>query len=518
MRLSNSTLDRLPAGLKPPAYPRKDCGIGIVHLGIGAFHRCHMAMYTDVVLAQKTGDWRILGVSLRSPAIRDQLNPQDGLYTVTVTDDSSTHTCVVGSIAGVLFAPDTSGTVIDALAAPTTRIISLTITEKGYCHDPASGRLNESHPDIIHDLAHPEAPRSAMGYLVAGLLERQKTGAGPVTILSCDNLPANGKTVARIVRRMAQLVSPDLSAWIDTNVTFPSSMVDRIVPAMKPEDVEAFASKTGLTDAATLQTEPFTQWVIEDQFAAGRPEWENAGATLVEDVEPYEETKLRMLNGSHSALAYLGYLAGCKYVHEVMAIPEMCDYADIFMRTEAATSLKLPDGLDIDAYREGLKKRYKNSALQHRTWQIAMDGSQKIPQRLLGTLRHQLETKGPISACSLALAAWMRYVMAVDEQGRDINVQDPLADHLKSLADEAGHDAVAVVLAMLDVKEIFGKDLRSQQSLRLELTKWLQRLLNEGALNTVRYFTECYKSEDSHEQRNHQDLAMQSLGASGPVR
>jgi len=357
-----------------------------------------------------------------------------------------------------------------------------------------------------------------MGYLVAGLLERQKTGAGPVTILSCDNLPANGKTVARIVRRMAQLVSPDLSAWIDTNVTFPSSMVDRIVPAMKPEDVEAFASKTGLTDAATLQTEPFTQWVIEDQFAAGRPEWENAGATLVEDVEPYEETKLRMLNGSHSALAYLGYLAGCKYVHEVMAIPEMCDYADIFMRTEAATSLKLPDGLDIDAYREGLKKRYKNSALQHRTWQIAMDGSQKIPQRLLGTLRHQLETKGPISACSLALAAWMRYVMAVDEQGRDINVQDPLADHLKSLADEAGHDAVAVVLAMLDVKEIFGKDLRSQQSLRLELTKWLQRLLNEGALNTVRYFTECYKSEDSHEQRNHQDLAMQSLGASGPVR
>jgi len=489
IRLSNATLAHLPADITVPVYDREKCGVGIVHLGIGAFHRCHMAVYTEDALARSGGDWRILGVSLRSPAIRDQLNPQDGLYTVVVKDHGATSYHVIGSVAGVLFAPEDPVAVIDAMASPTTHIVSLTVTEKGYCQDPATNNLNETHPDIVHDLAHPGAPKSAIGYLVAGLAKRRASGAGPLTIMCCDNLPSNGRVVGRLVRRFAELAHPGLLAWIEANVTFPSTKVDRIVPAMEVRDLDAFTERTGLVDAAVLQTEPFTQWVIEDRFAAGRPDWESAGATLVEDVRPYEEAKLRMLNGSHSALAYLGYLAGCTYVHEAMAIPALRSFVDTFKRREVATSLTLPEGMDIDAYREKLRRRYDNAALQHRTYQIAMDGSQKIPQRLLGTLRHHLQNDGPISACSLAVAAWMRFVMAVDEAGNAIVVQDPLADRFKALADAAGRDANALVDAYLGVQEVFGSDLKNNRRFRDELVRWLDRLLNDGALKTVEHFT-----------------------------
>jgi len=489
VRLSNATLGQLPDGIARPAYDRNSCGVGIVHLGIGAFHRCHMAVYTDDVLAHTPGDWRILGVSLRSASIRDQLNPQDGLYTVVVKDHGHTSYRVIGSIAGVLCGPEDPGAVIDAMSAPATRIISLTVTEKGYCQDPATNELDETHPDIMHDLAHPDRPKSAIAYLVASLARRQESHAGPVTIMSCDNLPSNGRTVGRLVRRYAELSHPGLGDWIDRNVRFPSTQVDRIVPAMETQDADAFASRTGLIDLAVLQTEPFSQWVIEDDFAAGRPQWEIAGATLVEDVRPFEEAKLRMLNGSHSALAYLGYLCGCTYVHEAMAIPALRAFVDTFKKREAATSLTLTHGMDLDAYRAKLRDRYDNRALQHRTYQIAMDGSQKIPQRILGTLRYHLNNDGPISACSLALAAWMRYVMAVDEAGNPIVVQDPLADRLKALAESAGRDANALVDAFLGVEEIFGTDLKSNRRLHDELVLWLERLLHDGARKTVEYFT-----------------------------
>jgi fructuronate reductase len=492
VRLGDATLARLPAGIAAPTYDRVDCGVGIVHLGIGAFHRCHMAVYTDDVLARAGGDWRILGVSLRSTAIRDQLNPQNGLYTVVVKGNEATTARVIGSVAGVLFAPEDPARVVEAMAAPSTRVLSLTVTEKGYCHSPATGDLNESHPDVVHDLANPGAPRSAIGYLAAGLARRRDLDSGPVTVLSCDNLPSNGRVVERIVRRFADLAYPGLTGWMDREVAFPCTMVDRIVPAMEPADVEAFAAETGLDDAAVLRTEVFTQWVIEDRFAAGRPAWEDAGATLVDDVEPYEEAKLRMLNGSHSALAYLGYLAGCAYIHEAMAVPALRSLVDTLMKREAATSLNVPQGLDTDAYREALKDRFDNRALQHRTYQIAMDGSQKIPQRLLGTLRHHLDTGGPIGACSLAVAGWMRYVMAVDEQGNPIAVQDPLAERLGELADDAGPDAGALVDAFLGIEEIFGPDLRGNRRLKDELVEWLRRLLREGALKTVEHFANTH--------------------------
>jgi fructuronate reductase len=479
--------------------------VGIVHLGIGAFHRCHMAVYTDDVLSLKAGtrkanNWRILGVSLRNRAIADQLNPQDGLYTVVVKDSAQTTSRVIGSVAGVLFAPDEPALVIAMMAHPDTRIISLTITEKGYCIDPATGQLNLEHPDIVHDLANLYSPRSAVGYLVAALALRQAENAGPVTILTCDNLPANGYVVARIVRGFAELSHPGLTDWISSNVAFPCTMVDRIVPAMEASDVELLATRHGLMDSAALQTEPFTQWVIEDNFAAGRPAWEKAGALLVEDVEFFEVAKLRMLNGSHSALAYLGYLSGYRFVHEAMAVKPLRRFVDRLIGNEAAASLLPPAGVDLDQYRAELLHRYDNSALPHRTYQIAMDGSQKIPQRLLGTLRHHLKNNGPISACSLAVAGWMRYVMAVDESGQPIHVQDPLADKLKALVDNAGPNPATLVAAFLELTEVFGGDLKNEQRLRAELVEWLGRLLEDGALQTVEHFSLTHEFEKVDEQ------------------
>ena len=496
MKLTNQTLADLPAGIHGPQYDHTARGVGIVHLGIGAFHRCHMAVYTDDVMAQKPGDWRILGVSLRSRTIPDQLNPQDGLYSVVIKDSNSVTTRVIGSVVGVLFAPEDPQAVVQAIANPSTQIVSLTVTEKGYCHDPATGELNQSHPDIQHDLADLTNPVSAIGYLVAGLQARQRSDSGAISLLSCDNLPANGQTVEKIVGKFASLVDPALAQWIEQHVSFPSSMVDRIVPAMEAEDKTAFAQRTGLDDAAVLQTEPFTQWVIEDSFAGNRPAWELAGATMVSDVAPYEDAKLRMLNGSHSALAYLGYLAGYDYVHQVMADPIFRHYVDSFMRLEAATSLHLPTGMDIDAYRKELQARYDNSALQHRTYQIAMDGSQKVPQRLLGTLRYQLENDGPITATCIAIAAWLRYLVGKDERGQTYEVQDPMADQFAKLFADTPNDPSSLVTALLQVQAVFGSDLIKNSRLTQELIYWFAQIMQDGVSNTLSLYAKQLRTAE----------------------
>lgn len=498
MKLTNQTLADLPAGIHGPQYDHTARGVGIVHLGIGAFHRCHMAVYTDDVMAQKPGDWRILGVSLRSRTIPDQLNPQDGLYSVVIKDSNSATTRVIGSVAGVLFAPEDPQAVIQAIANPSTQIVSLTVTEKGYCHDPATGELNQSHPDIQHDLADLANPVSAIGYLVAGLQARQRSDSGAITLLSCDNLPANGQTVEKIVGKFASLVDPALAQWIEQHVSFPSSMVDRIVPAMEAEDKTAFAQRTGLDDAAVLQTEPFTQWVIEDSFAGNRPAWELAGATMVSDVAPYEDAKLRMLNGSHSALAYLGYLAGYDYVHQVMADPVLRQFVDAFMETEAATSLEVPADLDIDAYRRELQSRFDNSALQHRTYQIAMDGSQKVPQRLLQTLRFHLRQGGPTSCTCIAIAAWLRYVSGQDQHGKKFTVQDPMADEFAALHRTHGADATALVSAFLATESVFGHDLQQNDHVKESVVYWYKLICEHGVTHAVTtYFAQTEQQATS---------------------
>ena len=472
-------------GIDVMDYDRSTVTPGIVHLGIGAFHRAHMAAYVDSLLA-RTPDWGIIGASLRRPDTREALEPQDFLYTLAVRDASGTKPRIIGSILDVLDANTQRAELIETMASPAIRIVSLTVTEKGYCHDPSTGELDQKHPDIVHDLAHPEAPISAPGIIVAALELRRQRGLAPFTVMSCDNLPSNGRTAGRIVRRLAELMDggAGLAGYVQT-VSFPSTMIDRIVPATTDADRAIVADITGLEDAWPIMTEPFTQWVIEDDFPAGRPPFETVGAELVEDVEPFELMKLRMLNGSHSSMAYLGYLSGYQYVNEAIADPGIHQLIHGLMTEEAMPPLPMSRAT-LEAYRDQLLARFANPALKHRTWQIAMDGTQKLPQRLLGTIRDRLEAAQPFPRLALGVAAWMRYVTGIDEAGQPIDVKDPMAARLREIADGAGQDPVKLANGLLAVTEVFGTDLPQVAVFRDTVTNHLKSLLENGAREAVR--------------------------------
>ena len=478
-------MTRLTAATLPTPLPYDRAAVtpGIVHLGIGAFHRAHMAVYVDDLLARDPR-WGIIGASLRRPDTRDALRPQDFLYTVAIRDAAGTTNRVIGSILDILDANTQRDDLIAMMADPRIRIVSLTVTEKGYCHDPATGKLDPNHPDIVHDLATPEAPVSAPGLIVRAIELRRAAGIAPFTVMSCDNLPANGKTTKRIVTGFAALRSTDLAAYIEQTTAFPSTMVDRIVPATTDADRESVRTTTGLDDAWPIMTEPFSQWVIEDSFASGRPAFELAGAQLVEDVEPFELMKLRMLNGSHSTMAYLGYLAGYQYVNEAIADPAIRTLIYGLMTEEAMPTLPM-DKAELGRYRDQLLDRFANPALKHRTWQIAMDGSQKLPQRLLGTISDRLAANEPITRLALGVAAWMRYVTGVDEQGNPIEVKDPLATRCRAIADAAGRDATKLSDGLLAITEIFGPTLPANAIFRDTVTAHLTSLFERGARATV---------------------------------
>lgn len=482
--LSAATLAGLPTSVARPGYDRSAVATGIVHLGIGAFHRAHQAVCTDDVLAAGDRRWGILGASLRSPDTRDALVPQDGLYTLSVRDSDGEALRVIGAVQDVLVAPESPAVLLDALCRPSVAIVSLTVTEKGYCHDPATGRLDEKHPDIVHDLAHPGAPRSAIGILARAIARRRAEGLAPFTPLCCDNLPANGRTLHRILSRFATLVSPDLGAYVEGEIACPETMVDRIVPATTDEDRGRIAAVLGVADAWPIVTEPFLQWVIEDRFLSGRPAWEAAGATLVSEVAPYETMKLRLLNGSHSSLAYLGYLSGCETVAAAMAEPGIAAFVEALM-ADSTPTLTVPPGADVAGYRRSLIDRFRNRALKHRTWQIAMDGTQKLPQRLLGTVRDRLARGLPVDRHALGVAAWMRYVAGTDEAGKPIDVRDPLAADLAAIAREAGPVAERLAPALLGVRAVFGDDLPGQPQFRAAVTNALEALYRQGAKATA---------------------------------
>lgn len=487
MRLSNATLSALPAPVAKPGYDRARLSTGIVHLGLGAFHRGHQAVMTDDLLAEDSS-WGILGVSLRSSDVRDALAPQDHLYSLNVMEGAGARRRIIGALTGVLVAPESPAAVLDALSAPATRIVSTTVTEKGYSHDPATGTLREDDPDIRHDLANPEAPRTTLGMIAQGLRRRMEAGLKPFTVLACDNLPSNGHTLRGLVLRFARLLDRDFAAWAEDEVRFPSTMVDRIVPATTEADRISVSAALGLDDAAPIMTEPFCQWVVEDSFSLGRPAWERAGAQFVAHVEPYELMKLRLLNGSHSTLAYLGYLAGYQTVSDAMGEAALARLIEDLMTLEASPTLPPLQGFDVAAYRASLLQRFRNPALRHRTWQIAMDGSQKLPQRLLGTVRDRLAAGAPFDRLALGVAAWMRYVTGIDENGGPIDVRDPMSARLRALADEAGRDAPRLTQALLGVREIFGADLPDHPAFREAVTTALASLFEHGAAQTLRSF------------------------------
>ena len=485
MRLSRKTIDRLPPTVKRPDYDLGPVTVGIVHLGIGAFHRAHQAAYTDALLSENPS-WGICGVSLRSPETRDALQPQDGLYTLAVQDGEGSDLSVIGSVVELLCAPEDPEAVLRRMADPATRIVSLTITEKGYCHNPATGTLDEGHPDIVHDLANPARPRSAIGFIVEAISRRVSAGIAPFTLLSCDNLPGNGHVLKRIVTQFAELRDPALAAVI-RNVASPSTMVDRIVPATTDGDRSAVAAAMGFEDAWPIMTEPFRQWVIEEDFPLGRPAWEKAGALFVQDVSAFEFMKLRLLNGSHSTLAYLGYLAGAETVADAMSLPGMEALVEGLMRHEVSPTLPELPGFDLPAYRAELLQRFRNPALRHRTWQIAMDGSQKLPQRLLGSIRDRLHAEAGYDRLALGVAAWMRYARGLDEAGRPIDVRDPHAARIAGLA-QGIDEPDRIVDAFLTMTDVFGTDLPASAPFRAALIKALDGLLRNGSAATLRSY------------------------------
>ena len=485
-RLSLARLAALPAEVARPAYDPAATRIGMVHLGIGAFHRAHQAVYADERLAQEP-DWAILGASLRSADTAEALNPQEGLYSLAVAGPEGTRHRVIGSVRGVLVAAHDPGTLLARMSDPAVRIVSLTVTEKGYCR-AASGELDEAHADIRSDLASPGAPASALGYLVEALRRRRAAGTAPFTVLTCDNLPANGRTLAGLVARLAALRDPDLGRFVANDVAFPSTMVDRIVPATTDADREAAEATLVCADAWPVAAEPFSQWVIEDRFPAGRPDLAAAGVQMTGDVEPFERAKLRMLNGSHSTLAYLGFLAGHAHVADAIGDPPFRRLIHDLMSEEVAPTLRPAPGLDLPAYRDALLTRFANPGLKHRTAQIAMDGTQKLPQRLLGTIRDRRKVGAPFGRLALAVAGWMRYATGIDENGHPYEVSDPLAGRLKQVVTGRERDARALVRALLGMEAVFGNDLPADPAFVAQVTHFVHELLVSGARATVAGF------------------------------
>lgn len=430
MRLSAANIDALPGHVVRPGYDRAARGVGIVHFGIGAFHRAHMAVYADDAMAGQDGDWRILGVSLRSSSVRAQMAPQDGLFTLVERSASGSRARIIGSVADVIVAHEARDFLVETLSAPTTYIVSFTITEKGYCRAP-DGSLDLQLAD----------ENSAFAYLAEAFARRAAAGASGLTLLSCDNLAGNGAQLERLMTEYLTHHKLDLLDWFKANCACPSTMVDRIVPATTDADRAEIEGLIMMRDEAAVVTEPFSQWVIEDKFAGPRPNWEEHGAQITANVHAFENAKLRMLNGAHSALAYLGLKQGYEFVHQAIADPELADIVDRLMRQEAATSLTPVAGQDLDAYADDLIARFANPALNHKLAQIAMDGSQKIPQRWLETLAFHQQSGRDCPSILAAIGAWLCHI-----RGDNGRVDDPLADSLKSAWDEAGASNIVSVL------------------------------------------------------------------------
>ena len=490
-RLNQAALAALPADVAVPGYDRAQVKTGVVHLGIGAFHRAHQAVVFDDALASGDLRWGVLGASLRSPGVRDQLNPQDGLYTLVVRDGADEPLRVIGAGRGVLVGPEDPAGLVAAMAHADVHIVTLTVTEKGYRLDPATGELLIDDPDVAADLADLSAPRTAPGFIVAALRARRAGGLKPFTVISCDNLPHNGQRIRAAVLAMANRVDPDLARWIEAEGAFPQTMIDRIVPATTAEDIARLEARTGVRDEGMVKAEPFTQWVIEDRFAGDRPDFAALGVQLTDAVAPWEDAKLRLLNGAHSALAYLGALSGHEHVHEAIAVPAFAGFVEALW-DEAETTLDPPAGLDIAAYRQALMARFSNPALMHRTRQIAMDGSQKLPQRLLAAAAGRLSKGRESPALALGVAAWMRWQSGVTEGGDRVVVDDPLAPRTAELLAAADGDQ-ARVAALLTLSAVFPPSLAADDRFAGAITGAYLSLTTHGAVEAARRVTESVR-------------------------
>jgi fructuronate reductase len=475
------TLSGLAPTAKLPAYDRNQLKSGILHLGPGAFFRAHFAPFTDAALAASGGDWGIEVASLRTADVADHLNEQNGLYTMLIRDTSGTTAQMIGPILRAHVATRDPAGLLDRLEDPAIRIVSLTVTEKAYGMDTATGGLDLNHADVAADLANRHAPRGVIGYLVEGLSRRRAKGIAPFTPLSCDNLPSNGAVLKRLVLDFAERVDPSLRQWIEANVPFPSTMVDRITPASTEATYQDAERLTGRQDLAAIETEPFTQWVIEDHFANGRPAWEKAGALMVTDVSAYEKMKLRMLNGAHSLLAYLGYIGGYEFIRDVMDDAGLAALAYRHMHAAARTLDAVP-GIDLDDYASELIARFANKAIAHRTYQIAMDGTQKLPQRLLEPATEALAHGDKAETYAIAVAAWMRYAIGEHGNGERYELRDPRAGEIAALIADVPRTGLAISAALFTLPGLFPATLTGHRAWTQDVSDKLEILIQDDRL------------------------------------
>jgi mannitol 2-dehydrogenase len=474
--LSRANLSRLPKGITAPGYDPATLTTGIVHLGLGGFHRAHMARYTHELMALSADarSWGIAGAGLMSgdKAMLDALAPQDALYTLIERDGQGERISVLAALTEVIFAGESSAALLDAIDRPETRIVSLTVTEHGYCLDRATKRLDFDHPLIARDLADPEHPSSAIGIIVEAYRRRMAKGRA-FTALSCDNIQHNGQVLRDAVLDFAGHHDPALSAWIAEHARFPSTMVDRITPVTSPVDIAWLAEHHGIADAWPVVSETFSQWVIEDDFADGRPQWDQVGAQFVVDVAPYEFMKLRLLNASHLAIAGIGRLIGYRYVHEAMQDANLRRYMTLLMDRETGPTLRPVPGIDLAAYKATLVERFANPSIRDTVERVNTDAALNY---LLDPIRDRLAAGQDISLLALAVAAWLRRVRGVDEQGEAIDVRHPLAAALREKAEEGGPDP----RPLLGLTQLFG-DLGRDEAFVAPVARHLAALYGHGA-------------------------------------
>ncbi|WP_328809273.1 mannitol dehydrogenase family protein [Roseibium aggregatum] len=464
-------------------YDRSTLRPRMMHIGFGAFARAHVMVFHDELLRRQNSDWGVVAVRLHSGAEDlTNLDRTGGLYTVGEMSGGDVSLREVGAVVETIHPlRDGMEALLDRVADPELSLITLTITEKGYCI--ANGHLDVDHADISRDLRAPASPGTAIGVIAEGLRRRRAAGHGPLTILSCDNLPSNGNLCRTAIAEYAERLDRSVAAWILSDCRFPSSMVDRITPAMTDDAQQTLTEALGRPDPNGILCEPFRQWVIEDRFAGERPDWDLAGAEFVADVAPYEEMKLRLLNGTHSFLAYLGALAGFQTIADCMKEPVLVQAARNLMLSEQAPTLDLPEGVDAIKYADTLIERFSNTALHHKTTQIASDGSQKLPQRLLAPIRQHLKAGRDWPLSAFAVAGWLLYCRGTSEQGGTLPVNDPLSGTIAQIAQ--GADGADFVREMLSLEAIFGDDLPRTPAFSDAVQSAYDQLRSDGVLTAL---------------------------------
>jgi fructuronate reductase len=462
----------------------------MAHIGVGAFHRCHQEEYTDDLLGRRFDRWGVVGINIRDPKLGETLGRQEGLYTRLLREDDQVEARVIGSMVRVVDSQESASPALKVIASPEVDVVTMTVTEKGYCHVPAIGELAADSDDIAHDRANPTSPRSLPGLLVRALEMRMQTHARPLTLMSCDNIPANGAILANVVRAMAETRSAALARWIETNVAFPSSMVDRIAPATTRADIETVERDFGYRDDAVVVGEPFRQWVIEQSFAGRMPRWDLAGATFVDEVQPYEHLKMRVLNGAQTALSYLGVFAGHEHTCDDMADPLLAGFVRRMLLEETVPTLQPVPGISPKDYVEQSLKRLSNKAIRHRNHQIATDGSQKIVQRLLNPIRVRLSRGEDVSFLTAAVAGWMAYLIrASDRFGKSWTADDPYAGRVAAIADRIGNDPRELARAIVGLDGIFHPALAGNASFITGLAQGIEGFLEPDSLAYLRKVT-----------------------------